>query len=623
MNAFILAVFRRFETILLPTAKPMPGTPPEKLVPFYWHFVRQARGLFLALFVTVLLVAALDLTIPYFIGHIVNLLSTTPREELWPRIWPFLALMVGVLMVLRPAAILLNQMVVNLAIAPPVTNMIRWQTHWYVVRQSWSFFQDDFAGRIANRIMQTGPAIRESMVAAIRAVWYIIVIGLGAASLLAVQDWRLAAPVLVWFTGYALLLRYFIPRMRECSKRTSEARSVLTGRIVDSYTNILTVKLFARTRNEDAYVSETLNEHTALFQEANRLQTLFVTSLQILNTTMLLTMVLMSIWLWSFGAIEIGVVAMVLPLTNQILGMSGWVAFEIAGIFENVGIVQEGMLSIAKPWRMVDVPGAPALTVKAGEIDFEHVSFGYRGHRSVIDQVNLTIKPGEKLGLVGRSGAGKSTLVNLLLRFVDVERGHIVIDGQDIRNVSQESLRAAIAVVTQDTSLLHRSIRDNILYGRPDASKVEVEAAARKAHAHEFILRLEDSAGRKGYDAHVGERGVKLSGGQRQRIAIARVILKDAPILVLDEATSALDSEVEAAIQDSLQLLMENRTVIAIAHRLSTLQIMDRLIVLDEGRLIEAGTHEELLARGGLYAELWSRESGGFIIGRSPASSSG
>jgi ATP-binding cassette, subfamily B, multidrug efflux pump len=613
MNALLMAVFRRFETLLPPTARPMPGVPPEKLVAFYWHFVRQAKGLFGMLFVTTLLVAAVDLSIPYFIGQIVGLLSNTPRGEFWPNIWPFLALMAVVLLLLRPTAILLNQMVVNLAIVPPVTNMIRWQTHWYVVRQSWSFFQDDFAGRIANRIMQTGPAIRESMVAGIRAVWYILVMGFGAASLMAVQDLRLAIPVMVWFAGYALLLRFFIPRMRDCSKRTSEARSALTGRIVDSYTNILTVKLFARTRNEDAYVSETINEHTALFHESMRLQTLFVTGLQLLNTTMLMAMVLLSMWLWSVGAIEIGVVAMVLPLTNQILGLSGWVAFEIAGIFENVGIVQEGMLSIAKPWRMVDEQQAKPLKLTQGAVHFEDISFGYRGQRSVIDHVDLAIRPGEKVGLVGRSGAGKSTLVNLLLRFFDVERGRITIDGADIRHITQESLRAAIAVVTQDTSLLHRSIRDNILYGRPDASQAELEAAARKAHAHDFVLGLEDSFGRKAYDAQVGERGVKLSGGQRQRIAIARVILKNSPILVLDEATSALDSEVEAAIQESLQIMMEGRTVIAIAHRLSTLQIMDRLVVLDHGRIIEEGTHAELLAKGGLYAELWSRQSGGFI----------
>jgi ATP-binding cassette subfamily B multidrug efflux pump len=614
MIALIEAVFRRFETLLLPTAKPMPGVPPERLLPFYWHFIRQAKGLFVALFIMVLIVALLDMSIPYFIGRIVTALTNTPRAELWDTIWPLIGLMIAVLLVLRPAAILLNQMIVNLGIVPPVTNMIRWQAHWHVVRQSWSFFQDDFAGRIANRIMQTGPAIRESAVAAVRAVWYILALGLTATTLLAAQDWRLAIPVIVWFIGYALLLRFFVPRMRDRSKQASELRSALTGRIVDSYTNILTVKLFARTRNEDAYVSDTVNEHTAAFHRSMRLQTLFVSCLQTLNATMLVTMAVLSVWLWSLGAIEVGIVAMVLPMTNQIIGMSGWVAFEISGIFENVGIVQEGMLSIAKPLRMQDEPDAKALAITRGAIHFDHVSFGYRGQRSVIEHVDLAIRPGEKVGLVGRSGAGKSTLVNLLSRFFDVERGRIMIDGMDIRDVTQDTLRAAIAVVTQDTSLLHRSIRDNILYGKPEAAQAEVEAAARKAHAHDFILGLEDSFGRKGYDAHVGERGVKLSGGQRQRIAIARVILKNAPILVLDEATSALDSEIEAAIQESLQMLMEGRTVIAIAHRLSTLQIMDRLVVLDQGRIIEEGTHARLLAKDGLYADLWSRQSGGFIV---------
>jgi ATP-binding cassette subfamily B multidrug efflux pump len=491
--------------------------------------------------------------------------------------------------------------------------LVRWQNHWHVVRQGWTFFQNDFAGRIANRVVQTGPSLRESVVQATNAVWYILVYGGSAIVLLTLRDVRLAAPVVVWFAAYAVLLRIFVPRMRERSRAVSEMRSNLTGRVVDAYTNILTVKLFARATDEDAFVNESINEHTEAFREQQRLNSVFSLSLSTLNAIFLVSSAAIAVALWTHGAITVGAVAITLPLALQISNMAGWVAQNVTSIFENVGTVQDGMKSIAVARTMGDAPGAVPLRVEAGQIRFEGLHFGYGTERGVLHGIDLVLAPGERVGLIGRSGAGKSTLVNLLLRFYDVEHGRIVIDGQDIAGVTQESLRSQIAMVTQDTSLLHRSITDNIRYGRPQATDDEVREAARRAHALDFIERLEDWHGRRGFDAHVGERGVKLSGGQRQRIALARVILKNAPILILDEATSALDSEAEAGIQEQLDTLMRGRTVLAIAHRLSTIARMDRLIVLDHGRIVEAGTHTDLLARGGAYASLWERQAGGFF----------
>jgi ATP-binding cassette subfamily B multidrug efflux pump len=480
------------------------------------------------------------------------------------------------------------------------------------VRQSWSFFQNDFAGRIAQRVMQTGPSLRESVVSATTAVWYILVYGGGAILLLASNDARLAIPVLLWFVGYAALLRRFVPRLRTRSRRMSETRSALTGRVVDSYTNILTVKLFARPRDEDEFVRASIDDLTDAHRQQVQLTTLLGLCLAVLNASMVVGTGGLAIWLWNDGRIAVGTVAMALPLTWHIAAIAGWVAQNITTIFENIGVVQEGMRTIAVPRQMPDRPDAVALQIARGAAHFEGVRFGYGTARGVLHGIDLSVAPGERVGLVGRSGAGKSTLVNLLLRFYEIEAGRILIDGQDIALVTQESLRAHIAMVTQDTSLLHRSIRDNIRYGRMQASEWEVRRAAAQAHALEFIEGLEDWYGRRGFDAHVGERGVKLSAGQRQRIALARVILKDAPILVLDEATSSLDSEVEAAIQEQLDSLMRGRTVIAIAHRLSTIARMDRLVVLDQGRIAEEGTHAQLLARGGTYARLWHRQSGGF-----------
>jgi ATP-binding cassette subfamily B multidrug efflux pump len=613
-----------FESGIRGTADPGPGAPPPGLLPFYWHFVRQTKGWYAAMFAASLAVALLDTVIPLFIGRLVSLMEAADRKAALVEQWPLLAAMVGLVLVVRPAALLLDIAIRHNALIPGVTSLIRWQSHWHVVRQSWPFFQNDFAGRIANRVMQTAQALRESVMASIRAVWYIGAFGLTALVLMAASDWRLAAPTGLWFVGYVFFLRRFVPRMRDLARASSEARSLVMARVVDGYTNILTVKLFARLRDEDAHVREAVDAHQQAMQRHMRLITRFMFSLTVMNAALLASTAGAGIWLWAAGAASAGMVATALPLAWQITNAAGWVSWEVAGIFENLGVVQEGMQSIAVPHSGVDRPGARPLEVSRGEVRFENVTFGYgrKDAAPVLEDLSLEIRPGERVGLVGRSGAGKSTLVNLLLRFFEPERGRILIDGQDVAAVTQESLRAAIGMVTQDTSLLHRSIAANIRYGRPAASDAQVEAAARQAQAHEFILGLRDWNGRPGYAAHVGERGVKLSGGQRQRIALARVILKDAPILVLDEATSSLDSEVELAIQDQLLDLMEGKTVIAIAHRLSTVARMDRLIVLEQGRIVESGTHAELLRRAGHYEKLWRHQSGGFLANELPGEAS-
>jgi ATP-binding cassette subfamily B multidrug efflux pump len=608
------AMLRWAETRIPPTVPPEAPPPAGAgLLAFYWHFVRQARGAFAALFGAAFFVALLDTLIPLFMGRVITLLARHDAATLFAAAWPELLGMAAVVLLLRPIALFTQGLLANQVIAANLTNRIRWQSHWHVVRQGWSFFQNDFAGRIATRVMQTGPSLRESVVASLQAVWYLIVYGAVSIIALAALAPALVTPILVWFVAYILLLRAFVPRLRDRSKATSESRSALTGRIVDTYSNILTVKLFARAEHQDAFVRDGIERHTRTFHRQLRLTTLFGVGLSTLSALMVTSTAALSLWLWTEGRVETGMVAAVLPLTWQLLRTAGWVADSVTSIFENVGTVQEGMETIAKPLRDADREDAAPLVVTEGAIRYENVSFGYGAARGVIRDLVLDIRPGERIALVGHSGAGKSTLINLLLGFFQPEAGRIVIDGQDIAGVTQESLRQQVAVVTQDTSLMHRSIGDNIRFGRPDATEAEVIAAAKQAAAHDFILNLSDWEGRTGYDSRVGERGVKLSGGQRQRIAIARVILKGAPILVLDEATSALDSESEAVIQEQLETLMAGRTVIAVAHRLSTIARMDRLVVMEDGRIVEQGSHADLLAADGAYARMWNRQSGGFI----------
>ncbi|MBI3902899.1 MAG: ABC transporter ATP-binding protein [Nitrosomonadales bacterium] len=611
-------MFKFLESLIPGTRVHTATTPPSGLLSFYWHFIGQTPWPYAAMVATSLAVAMADMCIPVFIGQLVALMAAADRAAAITEKATLLLLMMLVVLLLRPLLQFADIAIRQNALIPGATSLVRWQSHWHVLRHSWPFFQQDFAGRIANRVMQTAQSLRDSVMSAIRAGLYLSTYGALTLVLLSRFDWRLTAPALIWLLAYAAFLRFFVPRLRELSKQSSEVRSKVMARVVDSYTNILTVKLFSRLSDEDAYVREVVDEHQVTISRHMRMTSRFMFTLQTLNALLLVSTTVIGLSLWAQSLISAAQVATALPLVWQITNMAGWVSFEVAGIFENIGVVHDGMETIAVPHTLVDEPNAKSLKVTQGEIRFDQVSFSYGEARPVLDDIALIVHPGERIGLVGRSGAGKSTLVNLLLRFFDVEQGRISIDGQDIRHVTQESLRSQIGLVTQDTSLLHRSIADNIRYGRPQATQDEIEAAARKAQAHDFILSLRDWNGREGYQAHVGERGVKLSGGQRQRIAIARVILKDAPILLLDEATSALDSEIEASIQEQLLGLMDGKTVIAIAHRLSTIARLDRLIVLDCGRIVEQGTHSELLRRNGLYAALWQHQSGGFLAEKLP-----
>jgi ATP-binding cassette subfamily B multidrug efflux pump len=606
-------MFALFESLVRPTAKNTPGEPPKGLVPFYWFFLSQVKWYFLALLVVGLAQAAADTAIPVFIGRIVQLVVHAAPQTFFAVTWPLLIWIAVVILGVRPAIVLIQGVLQHQIIMPGMTNLVRWQSHWHVVRQSLAFFQNDFAGRIGSRVMETGFALRQSAVSVVSVVWYLLALGLTAAAIMARADIWLLGPIALWAIGYVTMLALLVPRIKSASREIAYARSGLVGRIVDSYTNIATVKLFARSDVEDAYVRESVDHHTARMHNQLQLFTYLGTGLTVLTGFLIIGTGAVALILWTRGIIGVEAIATVLPLGLQITTASARVAYEVTGISEQVGTVHEGMETVANKIALNDRPDAVPLHVTAGGIRFEDISFHYGKASGVIEHLSLDIAPGEKIGLVGRSGAGKSTLVNLLLRFYDLESGRITIDGTDIAGVTQETLRENISMVTQDTSLLHRSILDNIRYGKPEATFDDVIAAAKMAHAHEFILGLEDWLGRKGYDAHVGERGVKLSGGQRQRIAIARVILKNAPILILDEATSALDSEVEAAIQSSLDDLMGGKTVIAIAHRLSTIARMDRLVILDQGKIVEQGSHSELIAIDGHYAKLWARQSGGFL----------
>ncbi len=603
-------MFNFFERLASITAKPPAGYPPNTLVGFYHYFLAEHKRLFFGLFTVGLGVALADAMMPVFIGQLVSLVAAQDRAAALEQAWPKIALMLAAILVARPAIVLLDLLLRNNALVPVVTSRMRWLSHRLVVRQEWRFFQNDHAGRIASRVMQTPGSLRESTEASVRAVWYILMYGTTTLVLLSAADWRLALPTLIWFIAYAGMLRYFVPRLRIKAGENAEAHSTLMGRVVDSYSNILTVKLFAKASQEDAFVLQAVEVHDLAQRLHMRLITQFMFTLTVLNTLLIASTALIGIALWRFNFIDPGAVAMALPLTWQITTMAGWVAWEITGIFENIATVQEGMQTIASPVTLVDAPNASDLKVTAGAIQFENVSFGYTTDRPVFKGFNLNIRSGERVGIVGRSGAGKSSLVSLLLRLFDCTAGKICIDGQDIAQVTQESLRGAIGVVSQDTALLHRSIGENILYGRPEATQEQVQRAVDRANASVFIEALSDDQERHGFDAAVGERGVKLSGGQRQRIGIARVLLKDAPILILDEATSALDSEAEQAIQEQLTTLMEGKTVITIAHRLSTLMQMDRILVLDNGKLIDEGTHSELVRRNGLYAQFWQHQVG-------------
>ncbi|WP_196240344.1 ABC transporter ATP-binding protein [Dyella choica] len=606
-------MFRWFESLIDAFKDPVDTMPPQSVGGFYLFYLRQVWPVFAAAIVVGFGVALVEVSLFGFVGSIVDMAKGVPGKDFFAIHGRELLWMGLVALALRPLFIGAHDMLVNQAIVPSLTNRIRWQNHRYVIRQSLGFFQNDYAGRIANRIMQTGASLRESAVQIVDAIWYVAIYYGSAVVLFARADWWLAMPLMVWLFGYVGTLYIFIPRTRKRSWAASEARSKLMGRIVDGYSNLLTLKLFSHNSREEDYVADAMADSTEKLRSMTRLTTAMDISITTLNGFLIVGTSALAVWLWSQGRVTVGAIALSTGLVIRINNMSGWIMWVVNGIFENIGTVQDGITSIAQPRAVQDKEGAMPLEVVAGEVRFEDIHFHYGKQGGVISGLKLAVRAGEKIGLVGPSGAGKSTLVNVLLRLYDLEGGHIYVDGIDISQVTQESLRSQIGVVTQDTSLLHRSVRDNLLYGRPDATEAQLNDAIRKARADEFIPSLVDGEGRLGLDAHVGERGVKLSGGQRQRIAIARVLLKDAPILVLDEATSALDSEVEAAIQESLELLMEGKTVIAIAHRLSTIARMDRLVVMDKGRVVETGTHAQLIRHEGLYARLWQRQTGGFV----------
>jgi ATP-binding cassette subfamily B multidrug efflux pump len=606
-------MFRFFENLLNPYPEGEPGTPPQGLAAFIRHYSRPVIPWLVLMSLLTAVLSSMEILFFSFLGDIVDWLAEADRETFFTDYrWP-LAGIATLVLVVFPLIILVQSLVMHQTIFGNYPMLARWLSHRYLLRQSLSFFQDEFAGRISQKVMQTALAIRETVLKLAEVLVYVVIYFGGALILVSQADVRLSIPLLLWLAGYLGILFHFVPRLQSVSAEQADARALMTGRVVDSYTNIQTIKLFAHTQREQEYVRGAMGDFMVTVYRQMRLVTRLTVALHLLNSMLLAGMGAIALWAWHLGAMTVGAIAVAFALVMRLRAMSQWVLWEVASLFENLGTVRDGISTIARPLTVTDRDDAGELVVSRGEIRFEHVTFRYANDRAVVNDLSLIVHPGERVGLVGRSGAGKSTLVNLLLRFYDLNEGRILIDGQDIAGMTQESLRRHIGMVTQDTSLLHRTIRENIRYGRPDASDEEVLEAARRAHAHEFIQDLNDPFGASGYDAHVGERGVKLSGGQRQRIAIARVLLKDAPILILDEATSALDSEVEAAIQEQLYTLMQGKTVIAIAHRLSTIAMLDRLVVIDEGRIVESGTHAELLARGGLYAALWHRQSGGFL----------
>jgi len=613
---FVQPFFRYLENFCEPFPPPQPARPPATLGRFMLHYAKPFWPLLLVSAVLSTVIALIEVSLFAFVGDLVDWLAAAERDTFWQTHKYQLIGFSLVVLVALPVLKFCYEGIVHQGMLGNFAMRTRWQAHRYLLRQSIEFFQNDFAGRIAAKMMQTSLGVREAVIKVTEVLLYVAVYFTGAVFLFAASDIRLTAPMVAWLGGYLLAVRYFVPRLRRASMEQAEARSMVTGRVVDSYTNITTVKMFAHTEHEDRYAREGMDIFLDTVYKQMRLATLLTTVLTCMNGALLFAVAATSIYLWQAGAVTTGAIAFAVGLVLRLQGMSQWILWEIAGLFENIGIVEDGIATISRGISITDRRGAADLAVSRGVIEYRDIHFNYgQGTEAsgVIEGMSLRVGGGEKIGVVGRSGAGKSTLVNLLLRFYDLERGRILVDGQDIAGVTQDSLRSHIGMVTQDTSLLHRSIADNIRYGKVGATFDEIMAAANKARAHDFIAGLVDANGRTGFDAHVGERGVKLSGGQRQRIAIARVLLKDAPILILDEATSALDSEVEAAIQESLYSLMEGKTVIAIAHRLSTIAAMDRLVIMDRGRIVEQGKHNQLLQNGGLYAELWARQSGGFL----------
>ncbi|WP_028866570.1 ABC transporter ATP-binding protein [Psychromonas hadalis] len=606
-------MFKYFENLVPALNDAEPTQPPDTLVAFCLHYTK-GYGFYLFL-MTVLtsVLAILEVSLFGFMGQLVDWLITKDPETLLQDEGLTLLVMSLIVLILIPLLTLFHSLIVHQVLLGNYPMSIRWFAHRYLLKQSVSFYQDDFAGRIATKVMQTALAVRETVMKLLNVMVYVLVYFISMVVMVAQADYRLAIPMLVWLLIYICLQIYFIPRLKKVATEQADARSTMTGRIVDSYTNISTVKLFAHTDSESAYAKQGMQGFLDTVYRQMRLATGINVTVQFSNYVLAFAMTALAISLWMQSAITVGAIAIAVSLALRLNGMSHWIMWELSALFENIGTVTDGMRTLAKPNIIEDKKDAKPLNVNKGAIHFDNISFHYGENKGIINNLDLKIKAGEKVGLVGRSGAGKSTLVNLLLRFYDVEQGNIMIDDQNINHVQQESLRLKIGMVTQDTSLLHRSIRENILYGRPDATEEQMVNACKQAEAHAFILDLTDNEGNTGYDAQVGERGVKLSGGQRQRIAISRVLLKDAPILVLDEATSALDSEVEAAIQESLYELMQGKTVIAIAHRLSTIAAMDRLIVLDKGKILEQGTHQELIQGKGIYAQLWAHQTGGFL----------
>ncbi|MAY14726.1 MAG: multidrug ABC transporter ATP-binding protein [Oceanospirillaceae bacterium] len=611
-------MLRLFERFVNPFPPEHPQQPPAGIFAFCRHYTRGLEVPLVFMSLLTALLAVLEVMMFGFMGNLVDWLSQRTPDTLLAEEGGRLLLMSLMVVLVMPLVVFFHTLLVHQTLLGNYPMKIRWLTHRYLLKQSLGFYQDEFAGRLATKVMQTALAVRETVMKLMDLAVYILVYFTSVLVMVALADWRLMLPMLAWLALYILAQLYFVPKLKRIATEQADARSTMTGRVVDSYTNIQTVKLFSHTDRETDYARDSMEGFMDTVYRQMRLVTGLNVTVNVINYLLAFTIAAIAVWLWMDSAISIGAIAIAISLALRINGMAQWIMWEVSALFENIGTVADGMKTLSKTPQVQDSADAKALNVNQGEIRLEQASFHYQGHednqnKEVFEALNIHIKAGEKVGLVGRSGAGKSTLVNLLLRFYDLNSGRILIDGQDIKDVTQDSLRKHIGMVTQDTSLLHRSVRDNILYGRPDASEAELLEASRKAEAHEFIQELHDPEGNTGYDAQVGERGVKLSGGQRQRIAIARVLLKDAPILILDEATSALDSEVEAAIQESLYRLMENKTVIAIAHRLSTIAAMDRLIVLDQGRIAEQGTHQELIAKGGIYAQLWAHQTGGFI----------